>query len=96
MRRALRIACVLVPVLATGLGAQQDRFAAVETVRAVEVPLALESVDGRLTRVMRNVLRGARFDATADWRTGIDLPDMCRLDVDAVRLLADMPTVADY
>ena len=56
----------------------------------------LEAIGGGLTRVMRDILMGAFFNLTADWRKGIDLRDIGTLVVDAICLLADMPAVADY
>ena len=55
----------------------------------------LELIDGGVTRVIRDLLLGAFFCATADWRRGIDLQGVGSMVVDSVCLLADMPAVAD-
>jgi hypothetical protein len=55
----------------------------------------LELIDGGLTRVIRDLLLGAFFCATADWRRGIALQGVGSMVVDSVCLLADMPAVAD-
>ena len=55
----------------------------------------LELIDGGLTRVIRDLLLGAFFCDTADWRRGIALQGVGSMVVDSVCLLADMPAVAD-
>ena len=45
--------------------------------------------------MIRDLLLGAFFCATADWRRGIGLQGVGPIVVDSVCLLADMPAVAD-